>query len=216
MSLKSILSLYLLTFISINLQAQTTYEVKYEFKDILTPTMEAVFNMSSLGPEYLDAYEKIIKHYTLKTDAHQSHFFLVSRDLSMIDTNKVKFRFESSPNFYAHIDHKTGYSLNKDGTYKKKEYPNDEWEVVKGESREILGYTCKKAIAYDEFDEVSTIWFTDEINSTCGPFLYTYPQALILVLETPVFKIQATCISKSDEVISPPINLADKQRKKRK
>lgn len=217
MPLKSISFLFIFLLLTIPLQAQNTYEIKYEFNDILSPTMEAAFDMASMDEGYKEAYEKITKTYSLKTDPNQSYFTFLSRDMRMIDTIKLSFQYQPSPDFYAHKNAKTGYFLYEDGSHQKKEFPDVdlEWEIVKAETREIAGYTCQKAIAYNEDGEVSSIWFTPTINSAFGPFLYSYPNGLILALETPIFKMQATCVSLIDETLSPPPNLNDK-RKKRK
>ncbi len=74
-----------------------------------------------------------------------------------------------------------------------------EWEVVEDEYKEILGFTCQKALL-KLGDITYAAWFTPEIPLSYGPKSYMGADGLILELEDNTYHFEAVAIREVDQI----------------
>ncbi|MCI2230232.1 GLPGLI family protein [Polaribacter sp. MSW13] len=107
-----------------------------------------------------------------------------SRDRT-IDGINLSFSFGGSENIYfldlenEEIFYKgKNMSMSHELVY----FDKPKWELLKGE-KEILGYTCKKAMLVNDSKNKTTVWYTEEIPYQFGPKMYFGLSGLILEIE---------------------------------
>jgi GLPGLI family protein len=89
------------------------------------------------------------------------------------------------------------------------------WKVSAGEQKEILGYTCMKAILKDTSSNVLIAFFTPQIALPLGPDKYGQLPGVILEIQSAQTHIIATEVTLSDAPfnIDPPTKGDKKTRK---
>jgi GLPGLI family protein len=103
-------------------------------------------------------------------------------------TDEGYYKFKNKKGYYEFNDYivEKFYAFYND--IKKIEYQT--------ETQKIENYICKSALV-TENNEISKIWYTEEIPISTGPFNYTSLPGLVLKVETPRRTIYATKITKN-------------------
>lgn len=84
-------------------------------------------------------------------------------------------------------------------------YKKKKWEILE-EEKEILGYTCKKAVHINKYNYKTYVWFTEEIPFSNGPKMLFGLNGVILEIEKErrVFKAKKIEINPKDILITKP------------
>lgn len=198
-------------------------EVIYHAKFVGVPSLsiedmkpEEVRLANTIGKKLINTVEK----QKIILISNQNSFILKVEEQMDIDVESMSSIIGRSVlNLYSYIyaDDEVssyGYDLGLENIVR---FSNDSvsWEIT-GESKEILGFNCFKAIPnYKNFTEdqkrglPTAAWFTPEINKKGGPLVYFDLPGLILEVESKLTSITAIEISQTNAEVEFPVNDLD-------
>lgn len=142
------------------------------------------FYRNSLVTKNVDSYEKIISDDQIDGEVVKKSETSYNINVKTIEKwyykdfnkNELLFNFYNGKDFYG-----------KDSLLKWN------WQIT-NETKEINGFTCKKATS-DAFGYYFTAWFTEDIAVSAGPEKFDGLPGLILYIGTPYYEYVATNIN---------------------
>ncbi|WP_340066462.1 GLPGLI family protein [Ascidiimonas aurantiaca] len=215
--MKKILLLAVLNLIFNYAFSQSTKEkiITVTYKSI--PFSQYYFNHSDT-----DSQEKIELDYALR--AGYEHFYTLhinpatNQSIFVFDTLKIT-KVKGKEDYWTDPENKIAYCLKKsDGFYQRNESVFDqtffingnigdiEWEIT-NEQKEILGFTCTKAVSKNE-KLLLTAWFTQEIPVNTGPSNYLGLPGLVVWAEDyfNTFSVQKISYSVTPEIFKQKLD----------
>ena len=181
--MKQIINLLLLLFLSITSYSQS-YNITYLQKN---DNSALKINAANIPPHLKAHYKKMIEdteklstYYNLKYVNGQSKF-------SFFKVENVSNNFSASytttyKDFSKKEIYTTGGLMQDDEAVKRYIKKDFKW-IYENETKDILGYTCKKAY-FSKNGQKTTVWYTTKIPIMDGPSIYAGVRGLILKVET--------------------------------
>jgi len=144
------------------------------------------FRLDSIAMAEFDGTKN---YFTLDFDTESVHFYINDLDYYLLQLIQLNIT-TSTRNFYKNrVEDKNfilhDFSEGNPHLVESDIFSNREWTITE-ETKEIKGYTCKKAVLIEEFesDYPTYVWFTEEIDLNYGLLSLNGLPGVVLGLET--------------------------------
>lgn len=160
-----------------------TISVQYEM------TLRLGKKAETLPPRIVLQINNVVIDYNYRFSQNKSEYIFAGQRTKDPTIPPLYTRFELGVNVYKDLN--TGWlyrTSNKlPNAVSRDFFPPWTWEIHPDETREILGYTCGKAIATDASGSTVTVWYAYDIAVPDGPGAYCGLRGLILQVESDDF-----------------------------